>query len=256
MKKLVHYLSVFVLSSGLYAQSNLQVLDPGNNQTDVSNGTVDLWGDPTTDIEKEFDVKNIASSSKTVKLKRTIVSGFNYNLPDQDSIQICWNVCLPSTWVATQTAGNVTINANSLVSFSSTGVGFHSLFSPCSIQGTRVIRYTFWDVNNTSDSVNVTVNYHITGVGINSTTLKQFSFTNPQPNPATGHTTIRYDFPFAAKTKIRIYNAVGTLMKEIKLEDQSGKLFINTDDLSNGIYFYSLIVNDKIAGTKRLIVAQ
>jgi hypothetical protein len=177
-------------------------------------------------------------------------------LPDQDTIQICWNVCLSPNWITTQTAGNVNIASNSVASFSSNGIGFHSLFSPSSIPGTRVIRYTFWDVNNVNDSVNITINYHITGVGLNSYSIKQFNFSNPQPNPANGFTTIRYDFPIAAKAKIKIYNAVGTLMKEIKIEDQSGKVVVDTDDLSNGIYFYSLVVNDKIAGTKKLIIAQ
>ncbi|MFN5460177.1 MAG: T9SS type A sorting domain-containing protein [Bacteroidota bacterium] len=256
MKKLLLLLSLFLAFNIVNAQSSFQVLDPDNNHTDVSNAAIDLWGDPTTDIEKEFDVKNIASSGKTVKLKRTIVSGFNYSLPDQDTVQICWNVCLPSTWVATQTTGTITINSNATASFSSTGIGFHSLFSPCSITGTRVIRYTFWDSNNTADSVNVTINYHITGVGISSANLKQFHFTNPQPNPTNGYTAIRYDFPFEANAKIKIYNAVGTLIKEIKLEEKSGKIILDTEEMTSGIYFYSLVVNDKISGTRKLIVTK
>ncbi|MFN6038705.1 MAG: T9SS type A sorting domain-containing protein [Bacteroidota bacterium] len=256
MKKIYFPVLFAIILTAVNAQSTLQVLDPDNNHNNVSNGVYDAWGDPSTHIEKEFDVRNTTSAGKTVKLKRTFVSGFNFSLPDQDTVQICWNVCLPASWNTTQTAGNVTVNANTTLSFSSGGIGFHSLFSPCALLGTRVIRYTFWDVNNTSDSVNVTVNYHITGVGINSSNIKQFNFSSPQPNPAFGQTTIRYNFPFnVGNAKIKIYNAVGTLVKEFKIEDESGKLIISTDELINGIYFYSLIINDKVAGTKKLIVA-
>ena len=257
MKKLILSVAVAIsLFSLSKAQSSFQILDPDNNHNNVTNGNFDIWGDPTTDIEKEFDVRNTSSANKTVKLKRTFVSGFNFSLPDQDTVQICWNVCLPASWNTTQTAGNVNVNANTTLSFSSGGIGFHSLFSPCSLLGTRVIRYTFWDVNNTSDSVNVTINYHVTGVGINAVSLKQFNFSSPQPNPAIGFTTIKYDFPISAKTEIKIYNALGTVVKSIKVEDQSGKININTEGLDNGIYFYTLFVNDKVAGTKKLIISQ
>jgi hypothetical protein len=117
MKKLLHTILFVSLFTYVGAQQNsFQVLDPDNNQNNVSNSTFDIWGDPTSDIEKEFDVKNISGSSKTVKLKRVILSGFNFNLPDQDTIQICWNVCLSPNWITTQTAGNVNIASNSVAS--------------------------------------------------------------------------------------------------------------------------------------------
>ena len=147
------------------AQSSFKILDPDNAQSDITNLTIDLWGDPTTDIQKELIVKNTTPNNKTVKLKRVIVSGFNSTLPNQDTLQICWNVCLAPSWNTTQTAGNVTILADSTADFSVNGIGFHSLFSPCTLLGTRVIRYTFWDNTNSNDSASVVVNYHITKIG-------------------------------------------------------------------------------------------
>lgn len=254
MKKIFTLFAITVAGLGLHAQS-FQLLDPDNGSADVSNTTFDFWSDPSMDVIKELNLKNNSSSSKTVKMKRTFVSGVNTSLPDQDTIEICWNVCLAPTWGTTQTAGNVTVAAGGVASFSGNGIGFHGTLKPCSILGVRVVRYTFWDASNTNDSVSVVFNYHVTATGVAENNIKQFNFSNPMPNPAAGSTSIKYDFPTSAKAKIKLYNAVGALVKEIKIEDQIGKITIDTDELSNGIYFYSLIVNDKVAGTKKLIVS-
>jgi hypothetical protein len=252
MKKIFTILGLTVLSGGLFAQ-NIQILDPENSSANVSNTVLDIYESFPNYTVKELDVKNNTGSTKSVKLKRTLVS-MNLSTPNQDTVEMCWNVCLQPSWNTVQSAGNVSIAANDTASFSSNGIGFHSTFRPANISGVRTIRYTFWDISNTTDSVNVIINYHYTATGINEN-LKLFSFSNPQPNPAGSYTTIRYDFPFAAKAKLKVYNAVGSLVKEMRLEDENGKVTINTEELPNGIYFYSLIVNDKIAGTKKLIVA-
>ena len=256
MKKLYALLALCFSSLLVNSQSSFKILDPDNNETDVTSATLDLWGDPTTDIEKELILKNISSSTKTVKLKRVFVSGFNTTLPNQDTLQICWNVCLAPSWSNTQNAGNVNILADSSANFSTTGIGFHSLFSPCSLLGTRVIRYTFWDSNNYSDSASVVVNYHITGVGIADNKLKNFSFSSPQPNPSAGITFIKYDVPAQTKAHIKIFNVAGTEIKDFALEESNGKISVETGSLPNGIYFYSLILQDKVVGTKKLIVSQ
>jgi hypothetical protein len=255
MKRIFTILSFSAIVAGAVAQNSFQLLDPDNSNADVSNTTFDLYGTFPSYIVKELNVKNSSSSTKTVKMKRTFVSGINMTVPNQDTIEICWNVCLQPSWNTTQNAGNVNIPAGDTASFSTSGIGFHATLKPANVTGVRVVRYTFWDLNNTADSVNVIVNYHMTATGINETNIKQFNFSNPQPNPAVGSTTIKYDFPFAAKSKIKVYNMVGTLVREVKLEGENGKITINTEDLTNGVYFYSLIVNDRIAGTKKLIVS-
>ena len=256
MKRIFTFLTITTfITLGAVAQSSFQLLDPDSGNADVTNATLDIYASFPNYTIKELEVKNTSASSKSVKMKRTFVSGINYSLPDQDTVEICWNVCLPVNWNTTQTAGSVTIAAGAIASYSTNGIGFHSTLKPANLSGTRTVRYTFWDLNNTTDSVNVIINYHYTAVGVAETNLKAFNFSNPQPNPAEGSTIIKYDFPVVAKAKLKIYNAVGTLVREMKLEDQHGKVTINTEDLTNGIYFYSVIVNDRIVGTKKLIVA-
>jgi hypothetical protein len=254
MKKIITISFVLFAFTVCTAQSSFKILDPDNAAADVTNSTLDLWGDPSTDIEKELIVKNTTASNKTVKLKRVLVSGFNSTLPNQDTLQICWNVCLAPSWNTTQTAGNVTILADSTADFSVNGIGFHSLFSPCSLLGTRVVRYTFWDNTNSTDSASV-VNYHITGVGFAENKLNNFSFSSPHPNPANGSAVVNYEFSVHAKAQLKIYNIAGSVVKEIPAEELTGKLVIETDNMPNGIYFCRMLVNGKAIGTKKLIVS-
>ncbi|MBC7865158.1 MAG: T9SS type A sorting domain-containing protein [Bacteroidia bacterium] len=255
MKKIFTTVSVFLLFLVANSQSNFQLLDELNGYNDVTNTTEDIWLGPGDNVVRELEVKNLASTSKLVRCKRTFVSGIGTVAPNQDTVELCWNLCLAPTWNAVQTAGNVTIAAGDTASFAGNGIGFHVTFKPSMIVGVRTVRFTFYDNANTTDSVNYIINYHITAVGVAETDTKSFNFSNAYPNPATSVATIKYDFSVQAKTKIKLYNAVGSLVKEFKIEDQNGKLNINTDELSNGLYFYSLIVNDKVTGTKKLIVA-
>ena len=255
MKKIITLAFVIITFSICSAQSSFKILDPDNAQSDITNLTIDLWGDPTTDIQKELIVKNTTPNNKTVKLKRVIVSGFNSTLPNQDTLQICWNVCLAPSWNTTQTAGNVTILADSTADFSVNGIGFHSLFSPCTLLGTRVIRYTFWDNTNSNDSASVVVNYHITNVGFSENKSNSFYFSSPHPNPSFGSSVVNYEFPARTKAQLKIYNIAGSVVKEISAEELAGKLLIETENMPNGIYFCSMVVNGKVIGTKKLIVS-
>jgi hypothetical protein len=57
------------------------------------------------------------------------------------------------------------------------------------------------------------------------------------PNPFTGETTLNFNFPLAADTKLFIYNALGKLILETKIKSQQTLIRPLT---SEGIYFYQL----------------
>lgn len=253
MKSFFIIVSSLILTYSATAQSSIQLLDPDNGDADVTNTSVNFWGGPGDNIIKELNVKNTSSISKGYKVKRTFVSGVSVIAP-LDTVEVCWNVCLQPNWALVQALGVVNIAAGDTASFGGTGIGFHSTFKPNMNLGERVVRYTFYDNANNSDSVNYIAHYFSTGVNITEGDVKLFNFSNAFPNPATTSTTIKYDFPIASKAKLRVYNCMGGLVKEVRVEDESGKININTEEFSDGIYFYSLMVNDKIVATKKLIV--
>ncbi|MBC8756460.1 tail fiber domain-containing protein [Kordia sp. YSTF-M3] len=83
------------------------------------------------------------------------------------------------------------------------------------------------------------------------------SFSTNYPNPFNTTTTVDY---FILKTvnsaKIIIYDSNGTTINTFKLDERGRKsqLVINKDSLKSGIYFYTLIADNIVMGTKKMIV--
>jgi hypothetical protein len=75
------------------------------------------------------------------------------------------------------------------------------------------------------------------------------------PNPFAEQTTINYFLPDnVSKAQMLFYNADGKLIQSIELA-QKGKGSVNVfaQDLSNGIYTYTLVVDGKIFETKKMV---
>ena len=93
-----------------------------------------------------------------------------------------------------------------------------------------------------------------TGVKQNLSLLKNnASLEQNKPNPFNQSTTIRYSLPHGSKGQIRIFNQTGTLVKTL-IANESGQSILNAYDLTAGTYTYSLMVNGKSAGSKKLII--
>ncbi|MFL5753377.1 MAG: T9SS type A sorting domain-containing protein [Bacteroidia bacterium] len=75
------------------------------------------------------------------------------------------------------------------------------------------------------------------------------------PNPAQHKTTIYYTLgKETGKAEIRITDLSGALKQRIPVSTETSSVEIDCGSLEQGIYFYSLIVNDKRAGVKKMAV--
>ncbi|MBI5220119.1 MAG: T9SS type A sorting domain-containing protein [Bacteroidia bacterium] len=73
------------------------------------------------------------------------------------------------------------------------------------------------------------------------------------PNPFNQNTVIPYSIP--ANAVIKIYSSTGAILKTIRLEQNKTSIELNTTDWSNGIYFYSLMVDGfEIAWKKMALI--
>lgn len=74
------------------------------------------------------------------------------------------------------------------------------------------------------------------------------------PNPFAEQTTISYVIPpGSGKAQILFYSAAGQLIKSVEITEKgNGKLNVFANDLSNGMYTYSLVVDGKIIGTMKM----
>lgn len=83
-----------------------------------------------------------------------------------------------------------------------------------------------------------------------------------EPNPFNDQTTIKWSIPESSKkdvldAKLMFFDKNGSVLKVIKIEDTgTGELLVFANNLSNGMYNYSLYVNGKVIDTKRMIKAK
>ena len=75
------------------------------------------------------------------------------------------------------------------------------------------------------------------------------------PNPFAEQTTINYTLPDnTMKAQMLFYNSQGKLIQSTELTQKgSGQLNVFADDLSNGIYTYTLVVDGRIVDSKKMI---
>ena len=78
------------------------------------------------------------------------------------------------------------------------------------------------------------------------------------PNPHNGHTFISYYVPEnSIAAEIQFYTQQGQLIKESTINDfGEDVLKINADDLPQGSYLYSLVVDGELISTKKMMVAK
>ena len=75
------------------------------------------------------------------------------------------------------------------------------------------------------------------------------------PNPVTDHAFVDYKMNNdQVKAKIVVHNILGNVVGEYTLPAQENLVRVRTDDLSAGIYFYTLYVEDEGVITRKLIV--
>ena len=100
-----------------------------------------------------------------------------------------------------------------------------------------------------------TDSWHANKVEIGSDLTKGIEFSNPFPNPANQQTDINFQLPSPnSEARIMLRNLLGSVVKEIKVQGTKNQFSIITSDLNNGLYFYSVMFENKILFTKKLIV--
>jgi hypothetical protein len=76
------------------------------------------------------------------------------------------------------------------------------------------------------------------------------------PNPARGFTWIPYSLPSEINSaQIVVRNLLGSVVKTETIDSGSERVRIDTSSFNNGIYIYSLLINNQPVLSKRLVVA-
>jgi len=224
-----------------YAQSGITISDTLGNPI-PDKGTLVLNGTPdASDIVAYLWVKNTYSRTISVKAKKVEKS-----LVPGTAVNFCWNgKCYPPTTFVSMDAATM---APGFVAKDFTG---H--YAPSLQKGQTKAQYVFFDQSNPNDSVSINVDYNTFPAGVEEL-AKGATLSGVYPNPANNVVSMSYTLPSGSDGSVIIRNILGLELKRETLESTSGRVVFNVADLSEGIYFSTLLVNGGSAVTRKLIV--
>jgi hypothetical protein len=226
MKKLVFFILIIFQASYLNAQSLL-----------ITGDTI-VYGDPTVEIVSYLTVKNISAQLLNVICEKNVISqgwgGDNF---------FCWGgTCLTSSTIISPDFTTIAANSSS--------TEFQGHFTG-NVGSTATIEYCFYPENDPADESCIIINYG--GSISTSTTIKKNTILISEfyPNPA--KEIVCFDYYLNKPAKLVVMDILGNEVKRIRLSER-GTQKINISDLSKGIYFGNVVVNNETIAIKKLIV--
>lgn len=244
MKKLLLFLMIAIVSTSYV---NAQSFTLSNDDGPLPD-TITLYQHPDTNqlIVFHAAVTNITHGILNVKVLRT-----NLDTVAGTVNSFCFaNQCeMPTTDTSglylALPAGTTTDEASSLKG---------DYYYPVGTVGTSTVKYTIFNKEDFTDHVDVVVKYSTSPTAIDENIARSISLSNVYPNPT--YNTINIDYNFDVNidgASVKIVNLLGSIVKEVEMDQNANKLSMDVSDLTAGIYFYSIVVNNEIFKTKKLV---
>jgi len=238
----------------LSAQSNIPV-----SGTDVTNSTFSVYVPLDQTGEADVMVINQGTEDLDFKVKR-----IQNSLVNGSSNYFCWTACYgPMTNVSP---------SSMMVAAGDTSNNFHGYYVPDYNSGLSSITYVWFDPAAPEDSTYVTINYStdsttatvsepyiVLGLGNSSVSIvkntERKNAIRVMANPVNEQLILQYELKTEnSDSKVLLTNILGSVIKEIKLTQTAGKLNVPVSDLSQGVYFYTLKVDNDIISSKKFLV--
>lgn len=135
----------------------------------------------------------------------------------------------------------------------SSRVGCFAHFTPGGGIGQSVVRWVYFDRDNPTDSVCVTIQY-ITYPSSLERMSTRLSLATPFPNPAHQSTRIGFSLPAEASANLVIRTLEGKIIQKVQIHAWQESATVNTENLPSGVYLCCLEFDGRIAATVRLVV--
>ena len=212
---------------------------------EVEPGTIDLVSDINFSMEIQFDlhVINATNADINVVCEMEDNSGIGSNY-------FCWGSCFaPGVYTSTNT---VTAGGEGI--FNGHCMFVDKDWNTLPVGTTIPMVYHFYDERNPEEkytfNVNFTYNPEQAVEEINTI------FSNAYPNPANNTVSFDYEMQNANSAAVAIYNMMGQEVVRQDLNLGGSRVDINVSDLNEGVYFYSLIVNNQTVKTNKFVVSR
>ncbi len=249
MKKfLLFTLSIFILTT---AQSqDIEMLDA---ETEVSG----FSGTAAADlIDGKINIRNNTSSALDLLCTREIIV---QEAPGADE-RFCWGgLCYEN---GTETSFfSQALGAGETITSNGTD-GFTGYYEYNGEDGVCQIKYRFYDMNDESISSEIIITYCVSPNGqcdtsINIVESEELGVQlSASPNPASDNFLISYSSAEGGSDNyLVIRDALGKEIYRTLLPLNQGVINFNASDFETGMYFYSILNDNKSEKTKRLIIS-
>ncbi|MCF8464429.1 MAG: T9SS type A sorting domain-containing protein [Flavobacteriales bacterium] len=218
--------------------------------TDYESHVVGLPSDAL--LQTHGTVTNNSSAPIDVLVKFNSIS----SVPAGAGHYFCWAVCYAegSVYDGFQAPANHSINIPSGGSVTN----FYADYLPHNSVGVATFEYCFFDEYNTSDETCVQITFDTQNVGVEEVFAASGSaISESYPNPATKEAKINYSLRSDWKTaEITLYSMLGAKVRKVALKEKQGVLKMDVSTLPAGMYFYTLMVDDKSISTKKMLVTK
>ncbi len=149
----------------------------------------------------------------------------------------------------TDTSGLVTIAPTT------TDESFEMFYDADGNEGISQMVYVFLDPTNAGNFALYWIHFNAETTGISNYVLDNTSFSAAYPNPAESFVSFDYEIPtVVSRAEILITNLLGAVVYESTLSGLNGTERINVSNLTGGIYFATLKLDNHIATTQKILV--
>lgn len=125
------------------------------------------------------------------------------------------------------------------------------------VSGPGTIHYLVYNRLFPNQSQEVEINFHVDEVSdrTNLYQSKSLIIKDFYPNPVIDHASIEYSVTSdRSEAKVQIRNLLGNIVAEYLLDPREQVLRFKTDELTAGIYFYTVVLNNESVMTRKLVV--
>lgn len=123
--------------------------------------------------------------------------------------------------------------------------------------GTSTVRYAVSNRSTPSETVEVEINYIVEEKTVKNEIFhsRHITIHDIFPNPVTDFATINYKIHTEdVRAKIVIHNILGSRLEELELPYLQTQVKLSAEELSGGIYFYTLYLDNEGVMTRKLMV--
>jgi hypothetical protein len=204
-----------------------------------------------------FDIVNTSNTANTYAVRRYDIER-NVQGLDSAVALFCYGImCYPPS--TRESSDPVSIPPGERTSNMDSGIPNQSMMlypylTEIENPGFSHIKYTVFNVYNTSDSIQFSMRYNDPNAGIASLRSASSAMVL-SPNPARDQVQIRVNLSGDATCKVKMFNTLGALVSERTANLSAGQnsLKLDVSDLKNGVYFVSFSSGKEIS-VQRLVI--